>query len=121
MLFCHKYGSNLARYSNSTDPKPYKSIKLKKIAHHLTAIDYNSNTQKILVGTLNEKVQLHSIDPEVSKYDIVKIRDAPSGHFLLDGSSKCGVFDVKYSEKDGSKFFAVDNNGFVHCDIETQT
>lgn len=72
------------------------------------------------MSTLNERVQLHSINPEVSKFDIIKIKATPAGNFLLDNSNKCGVFDLKFSESDGSKFIAGWNNGFVLCDIETQ-
>ena len=72
--------------------------------------------------TLNEKIQLHSIDPEISDYDIIRIKDTPyCGMFLLDDiSSKCGVFDVKFSELNGSKFLVTWNNDFMLCDVETQ-
>lgn len=107
--------------SKEGEYKLHKSIKLRNIAHHLTAIDYNDNTQKMLVTTLNEKVQLHSIDPEVSAFETIKIKDNPSGHFLLEyDDNRCGVFDVKYSENDGSKFIVLANNGFHLCDVEKQ-
>lgn len=87
----------------------------------MTAIDYSDSTQKILVTTLNEKIQVHSIDPEVTKHEVIKIKDNPSGHFLLEyDENRCAVFDIKYSESDGSRFIVLANNGFHLCDVEKQ-
>lgn len=98
-----------------------KTIKLKNMAHHMTAVDYNEYTQKMIVTTLNEKVQMHSIDPEQPRVDILKVKDNPSGHFLLEyDDNRCAVFDAKYSEKNGSKFLVLANNGFHLCDVERQ-
>ena len=67
---------------------PYKTLKLRNIAHHVTSIDYNENLGKILISTLNEKVQMHSVDPEVTKFDTIKIKKGNSGHFLLEPKNK---------------------------------
>lgn len=68
--------------------KPHKSIELSKIFHHATALDYNQNSEKILVSTLNEKIQIHSINSEVKDYDVIKIKEEASGHFLLESNNK---------------------------------
>lgn len=90
--------------SISGEYKLLKSMNLKNIAHHLTSIDYNDTTRKILITTLNEKIQVHSIDPENKEVGIIKLRDHPAGHFLLEyDENRSAVFDIKFSEKDGSK------------------
>jgi hypothetical protein len=107
--------------SKKGDYELVKSVKLKQIQHHLTSVDYSDATQKIIVSTLNEKIQLHSVDPEVSQTEKFKLRERPSGHFLFEADeNKCSVFSVKYCERDGSRFVASTNTGFDLCDVETQ-
>ena len=69
------------------DFKLHKKVKLKNIEHHLTSLDYNDQTQKVLVTTLNEKIQLHSIDPEVKKSVTIKVQEKESILFLFGKSS----------------------------------
>mmetsp|Transcript_4850 Transcript_4850/g.4597 ORF Transcript_4850/g.4597 Transcript_4850/m.4597 type:complete len:130 (+) Transcript_4850:146-535(+) len=70
--------------SISGEYKLKKTAKLKNIAHHLTSLDYNDYSQKILVTTLNEKVQVHNLNLEEEDVSIMKLRDNPAGHFLLE-------------------------------------
>ena len=65
------------------DFKLHKNVKLKNIEHHLTSLDYNDYTQKVLLATLNEKIQLHSIDPEVKKSITIKMQEKESVLFLF--------------------------------------
>ncbi|CAI2383994.1 unnamed protein product [Moneuplotes crassus] len=96
-----------------------KSCKLSNIAHHLTSIDYNDYSQKILVTTLNEKVQIHNLELDVEEASYMKLKECPAGHFLLEyDDNRCAVFDTKFSEKDGSKCIVLLNNGFSICDLE---
>jgi hypothetical protein len=107
--------------SKSGEYKVHKSMKLRNIAHHITAIDYNDSNEKILVTTLNEKIQVHSIDPEVTKHDVIKIKDSPSGHFLLEyDDNRSAVFGIKYCETNGSKCIVLCNDGFHLVDVEKQ-
>lgn len=61
----------------------HKRVKLKSIEHHITSLDYNDQIQKVLVTTLNEKIQLHSIDPEVTKHTTIKVQEKESVLFLF--------------------------------------
>lgn len=83
--------------SKKGDYELVKTVKLKQIQHHLTSVDYSDATQKVIVSTLSEKIQIHSIDPEVNQIEKIKLRESPSGHFLLEADeNKCSVFSVKY-------------------------
>ena len=113
-------GKNLVSVfdSLSGEYKLVKKMTLKNITHHLTSLDYNDYTQKILVGTLNEKVQILSADKDNDKIEVLKLRDNPAGHFLLEYENRSAVFDLKFTEKDGSKWIVLWNNGFYLCDLE---
>ncbi len=78
-------GSNNLSVFDMTDNefKQKKKVKLRHIEHHVTSLDFNDQSQKVLVTTLNEKIQLHSIDPEETKSVTIKVQEKESVLYLL--------------------------------------